>query len=358
MKGEVVHLYSFDVANEIVTSRIQHILGRQPAPFEIRTDHPSPKDAPLYKPLALEAPSLTSKLSGPVRVFVRVYEVGVVTIAFHVSFECDGLMDLMPYHRPLLEDGRTFDQAAQDLCERTAKSLSHTMIGGSSVPEPEAYTIFCINELESVEDVNLWIDEQVRDLAGLLTETQPEQLSETQVHEVVRIRRSFENTEAVIIDWDAAVIIDLKGYMDDVLYVLELANIQLEEFRVMDQRLDRYLDRAYEDLDRRRPGLFGVSAAFLRSLRAFAVDVTKLNDDVSHFVKFFGDWHLARVYLGANERFYLDHWRQSVQNRLGQLDNLYTVLNSELYNKRLLVLEILIVIFFAIDILLLLFGKR
>ena len=114
MKGEVVHLYAFDVANEIITSKIQHVLGRQPARFEIRTDHPSPKDAPLYKPLALEAPSLTAKLSGqPVRVFVRVYEVGVVTIAFHIVFDCENLSDLMPFHRPVLENGQTLDQVAQ-----------------------------------------------------------------------------------------------------------------------------------------------------------------------------------------------------------------------------------------------------
>ena len=31
------------------------------------------------------------------------------------------------------------------------------------------------------------------------------------------------------------------------LYVLELANLQLEEFRVMDRDLDGYLDRAYDD---------------------------------------------------------------------------------------------------------------
>lgn len=56
MKGEVVYLYAFDVANEIVTSRIQEILASKPVPFEIRTDHTFPKDVPIYKPLAIEPP--------------------------------------------------------------------------------------------------------------------------------------------------------------------------------------------------------------------------------------------------------------------------------------------------------------
>jgi thymidylate synthase len=153
-------------------------------------------------------------------------------------------------------------------------------------------------------------------------------------------------------------VVDLSGYMDDVLYVLELANLQLEEYRMMDQRLDRYLDRAYNDLKRRRFGLFGTYSATLGTLRLFRVDVTKLNDEVTHISKFFGDWYLARVYLGALERFYLNQWRQSVENRLGQLDQLYSVVNADINNRRMVLLEVLVVIFFAIDLLWIIFFTR
>ena len=112
--------------------------------------------------------------------------------------------------------------------------------------------MFCLTDLDGETDVNAWLAEHRRDVAGLLTETAAEQLSEAQVNEVLRIQRSFENTDLAVIDWDAALVVDLTGYVDDVLYALELANLQLEEFRVMDRRLDAYLDRAYEDLERRR----------------------------------------------------------------------------------------------------------
>jgi len=136
-----------------------------------------------------------------------------------------------------------------------------------------------------------------------------------------------------------------------VLYVIELANLQLEEYRTMDGRLDRYLDRAYDVLKQSRSGVFGTYSATLGKLRLFRVDVTKLNDEVAHIGKFVGDWHLARVYLGAAERFYLNQWRESVQVRLGQLDQLYTVVNSDINNRRMVVLEVLVVIFFADDLL-------
>jgi len=156
---------------------------------------------------------------------------------------------------------------------------------------------FVFTDLGGAKDVNGWLGEQRRAVAGLLSETAAEKLSEPQVNEVLRIQRSFENTDLVVIDWDAALVVDLTGYVDDVLYALELANLQLEEFRMMDQRLDKYLDRAYDDLERRPMPLFGAANKTLRHLRRFRVDVAKLTDEVHAHHKIL--WRLVsrRVYL-------------------------------------------------------------
>lgn len=126
----------------------------------------------------------------------------------------------------------------------------------------------------------------------------------------------------------------------------------------MDRRLDAYLDRAYEDLERRSLPMFGAASKTLRHLRRFRVDVAKLADEVTHITKFFGDWYLARVYLGARDRFYLDQWRSSVEQRLAQLDKLYSVVHAEVNEQRMLWLEIIIVIFFAFDLVILLVVKH
>ena len=356
MKGDVVYLYAFDVANEIVTTRVQEILSEKPFPFEIRADRTLPKDMPLYKPLAIE-PRLTAQINGrPVRLLVRVYDVGVVTVMMRVAFEARTLQELMPCHDANLEDGKSLDAAAQELCTEVYKNLKPFMVGASGLPPfPEAYTVFCFTDLDGVTDAPAWLAEQRREVAGLLTETELSKLSEMQVAEVTRIQRSFEKSDLAVIDWDAALVVGLEGYVDDTLYALELANLQLEEFRVMDKRIDGYLDRAYDQFERSRPPLFGSLSLTVRNLRRFRVDVTKLTDEVTNITKFFGDWHLARVYLGARERFYIDQWRASVERRLEQLDELYNVAQSELTNRRMVWLEAIIVIFFAIDIFLILF---
>jgi hypothetical protein len=273
--------------------------------------------------------------------------------------EPESLGDLLPYHNPRLENGEVLDMVALNLCAQVCENLKDLLIGKTEFPPPpEAYTVFCLTELAGAKDANHWLTENRRATAGLLSETNPDHLSEAQVNEVLRIQRSFENTDLVVIDWDSALVVDLTGYTDDVLYALELANLQLEEFRVMDRRLDAYLDRAYADLERRAMPMFGAATKTLRHLRRFRVDVAKLADEVTHITKFFGDWYLARVYLGARDRFYLDQWRSSVEQRLAQLDTLYNVVHAEVNEQRMLWLELIIVIFFAFDLVILLVVKH
>lgn len=358
MQGEAVYLYAFDVANEIATQNVRAIVAGESVPFELRTDHTVPKDVPLYRPLTFALTQRRLQLGArAVRVLVRVYEVGVVNVTMRVSFDVESLAELIPLHQPRLTSGETFDEFARDLCADVCQSLGPAIIRGSVPTQPEAYTVFCVTDLAGEQDVNAWFALQRKAAAGLLTETPAEQLSDAQVDESLRICRSFSRADLVVIDWDSSLVVELDGYADDVLYVLELANVQLEELRVMDRRLDSHLERAYRDLERRWSALWGAPTSMLTWLRRFRVDATKLADEVSHITKFIGDWHLARVYLGASERFHLDHWQQSIDKRLAQLDQVYQLIHADVYERRMVWLEAAIVVLFVIDLLALFFWK-
>src|SRR5271166_2588294 len=124
MKGEVVYLYAFDVANEIITPRVREILSEKPFPFEIRMDRTLPKDMPLYKPLAIEPPPLSAKLLGAtVRLLIRIYDVGVVTVMMRAAFETASLEELMAFHNPKLENGDWPADAAARLCTQVCDGI-------------------------------------------------------------------------------------------------------------------------------------------------------------------------------------------------------------------------------------------
>lgn len=358
MRGEVVHLYAFDVANEIVLNGLTELLGQTIAPYRLEPDRTHPRDLPLHQPLNFELPEWIGVRGEPIQVRVRLYAIGVINIALHLPFEAQEWSELMPLHRVQLADGRQINHEARALCQQICDAMQGRFRHAAPVSEPEAYTVFCLTDWPGKLQIATPSSEERRAIAALLTETPQERLAPAQVEEVWRWQRSFENTDLVVIDWDAALVVNLAGPVAEELFVLELANLQLEEFRIMDERLDQYLDRAYDDLDQRGWWSFAASGKKLTSLRRFRVDLTKLADEVSHITKFFGDWHLARVYMAAKERFYLEGWKQSVDQRLHQLDELYRLAHTDVYDKRMMWMEAAIVVCFIIDILALFFWKH
>lgn len=354
VRGRVCYLYAFDVGEEIRMRYVGELLGLRPVPFALRLDRTFPKGTPLERPLGFEPPPLGARLRGrEVRPLVRVYDVGVVTVAFWTDVDVDDLDALRPYHSPVLDGGESLDRAARRLCDDVVVGLGAALVGRAPAAEPEAYTMFCLAGLPGEPDLEAWLATHERAVAGLLAETAPERLAAAQVRESVRVRHAFETSDLVVIDWDAALVVDAGGYFDDVCYALELANLQLEEFRVLDARLDAHLDRVWQRLQRPRWRDLWVPPKALRTIRMLRVDTARLTDQVTHITKFFGDWYLARVFLGARDRFHLEAWRASVERRLAQLDEVYRVLRGEVTDRRLLILEAVIVLLFVIDLVLL-----
>ena len=119
--------------------------------------------------------------------------------------------------------------------------------------------------------------------------------------------------------------------------------------------LDDSLDRAYRDL--RSRGLQS-RAAVLRELRELRIDLARFSDELSNITKFFGDWHLARIYQALAARFHLADWHESIDKKLETLDDLYAMLAQDRTNRLMLILELAIVVLFIMDLLLLFTHAR
>jgi len=90
--------------------------------------------------------------------------------------------------------------------------------------------------------------------------------------------------------------------LDETLYIMELANLQLAELEAYDRILDEAVEKAYRDLAARRFSRW-TGAGVQRDLRELRMDLARLSDELSNITKFFGDWHLARIYQGLASRF-------------------------------------------------------
>jgi hypothetical protein len=227
--------------------------------------------------------------------------------------------------------------------------------------EEEAYTVFCLESPLTAEDgtalnAENWWRANRRAVASLLTqEPDLDRLSKQEAEESTGRYLSYYEHDLVVVDWDAALIVDERRNFDETLYVMELANLQLAELEAYDRILDGSLERAYRDLTL-RPSRG--RANMLRELRELRIDLTRFSDELSNITKFFGDWHLARLYENISARFHLADWHRTIDGKLKTLDDLYQLLNHDRINRWMLILELTIVLLFVIDLVILFLGLK
>ena len=96
----------------------------------------------------------------------------------------------------------------------------------------------------------------------------------------------------------------------------------------------------------------------MRELKEIRIDLARLSDELSNTIKFFGDWHFARVYRTIAERFHLSDWHRTIDEKLETLDGLYEILKHDQTNRWMLILEATIVLLFIIDLIALFLGFK
>ena len=87
-----------------------------------------------------------------------------------------------------------------------------------------------------------------------------------------------------------------------------------------------------------------------RELREIRVDLARLSDELSNISKFFGDWHLARLYQALGARFHLGEWHATIDSKLKTLDDLYQLLRQDQTNRWMLLMEFTVVLLIAFEI--------
>ena len=163
-----------------------------------------------------------------------------------------------------------------------------------------------------------WLDQRADWIAGLVRlEAGP--LSPGEVREATRLGLSYTPTDLVVLDWAAGFVADTD--CADTLQVIEFANVQLLEFRHIDDRLDDRLEAAYrlirpERRRRRLPRFWRLHGDAVRQIREMEIEATSLFERVDNSLKLIGDHYLARVFEVASGRFHLRDWQQSIRRKL------------------------------------------
>jgi len=362
--GEVVYIYAYDVAYEMSRQPVRELLGQPVAQFVVDASKRSPRHLFFYRPQMVRLPPLERiGPHGPVRVErgIKLLPVGAISITVRVPFAVDQVEDLVEYHDLQFSNGSLHEEVRQ-LAEEVRRELTAYYVRPvKQLAEEEAYTVFCLEAPMRIEagmplSAEQWLAGHRRAVASLLTqEPDVDHLSKQEAEESTQRFLSYYEHDLVVVDWDAALIVDARQNFDETLYVMELANLQLAELEAYDRLLDDSLERAYRDLSARP--MRGRSS-IMRELREIRIDLARFSDELSNITKFFGDWHLARIYENVSARFHLADWHRTIDDKLQTLDDLYQLLNHDQTNRWMLMLEITIVLLFIIDLVILCLGLK
>jgi hypothetical protein len=215
----------------------------------------------------------------------------------------------------------------------------------------EEYLVFQLEPSESLSPTTLldggaaWLASLVRVEAGVL--------SAAEIHEAVRLHLSYSPADLFVPDWAGAVLLDQD--CDETLQTIEFANLQLLEYRHIDDRLDVALAAASKVTDvvkRSRLPFWRSYHVPLRTLGELRVEANGLFERTGNALKLLGDQYLARVYRLAAARFHLKGWERNIQRKLDVAEGVYQIVSDQAATYRTEFLEIIVIFLIMMEIIL------
>ncbi|RUL87526.1 RMD1 family protein [Tautonia sociabilis] len=349
-----IHLaFAFDLGYEIDLERARPLLAGEAGALARRRRTPESiryRPAPLR--VALDASGVALPPPGrpvePPRADLSLFDFGALSLAirFPVRMTPDELLALaneLADPTPLTASARL---VLAPWLDRIRPVVTEFEISDLS----EEYVIFQLGEASAD-----WLETHRSWVAGLVR-LESEPMSPEQVDEATRLAISYAPNDAIVIDWAAAVVADRD--CADTIQVLEFANVQLLEFRHIDDRLDDRLERAYATIHPVRPRIrlplvwSPTHNDAVRQVRELEIEATSLFERADNALKLIGDQYLVRVYDLASARFHLREWQNSIRRKLETVGDVYDLLTSQAGNRRAEFLELVIILLIAFEIIL------
>lgn len=186
--------------------------------------------------------------------------------------------------------------------------------------------------------------------AFLKSETQP--LDDKEIEYTLSAQIKYAEDDLVIVDWDGAFVFDTKGEIDDIVDLLQTANLQLLRYRVLDKELDERLRKVTKFAQKAETKLIlanrkELTRAFKEVIEVRAKAIADF-EAIDRDIKLIGDWYSARLYDLASKKFKLDEWRKSVQKKLESLEDIYQIISENFSVSRTHLLELTQIILFFI----------
>lgn len=189
----------------------------------------------------------------------------------------------------------------------------------------EEYSVYCISGYTGDPEVYLSLyGEKIA--AFLKNERVP--LDEEEVKATLATSLKYSKDDITIVDWDGAFLFDSAGDFQSNIELFEIANLQLLKSRILDDGLDKRLEKTLR-LIKAPKGFPLIRSREVRNVLREVVEIRTQSilesESVEHNIKLIGDWYSARLYSLIAKKFHLDAWSVDIKEKLDTLEDVYTM---------------------------------
>jgi hypothetical protein len=287
---------------------------------------------------------------------LKFFDYGVVSLSLHRSFS-GSWSDLIAASQTYIEND-ALESQAEAAVRRVVERCGTAMTKPRRRYLSEDYLVIAVTALEGQPVAEDLVVTRAQELA-LILRGERQGLSRQEQEEVLRNRMSYLSTDLVIPTWNAAFIYDTEAGASAALELFEFANSQLLEFRYYDSLLDAELTRIYPALQRTSwwTNLLGGGAVRASNqLHSLFIDVNEITDRTENSLKIVGDIYAARVLSLVAARLGLQRWKQSVEDKLETLDDIYRFAVEQVTISRGQFLELTVVLILVLELVLFVIG--
>lgn len=353
-KGTGYAMFAYDIGFAIdldeAERRIEHTKQREAFRRQRRTPpYFEYRPAPLRITASTAAVAVADFETEAAVDFV-LYDFGAVSVTYRIPLR-GTLLDLRRLSDALYDNELLLADSRRGV-ERMMAMIAPSVVKAHLADLVEDYVVYQIAAFAPAAPPKEIVWAQSLAVAQILRAA-GEVLSQDEVDDALSCFISFAADDLSVIDWNAALLFD--GAPEDVLTVLEYANVELLEMRFLDDRLDAALAESYEAFSRKRwgrPGSLRSRSADLRRVAHLQMDSALLFEGVNNALKLLGDQYLARVYRLVAQRLHTAEWDASIIRKLSTLESIYQKMSDQQSTRRMEVLEWIIIALIAISIVL------
>jgi hypothetical protein len=285
----------------------------------------------------------------------KVWHFGTVSLSFQIPIEEGTSWLQLVETAAWMEKDEEIDRVAH------VTALEFQADIGSAISLPttwtmnEDYVIYFIQEFQGLDFPTAQLIEKV-DVPALILAEMKEYLSDSMKKSILDNRFQYSRDDLVVVDWNSALVIEPSGSMD-VPLIIEFALNQLLEMRFYDDLLDQRLNDLYNEVVGKRRGLFSNKYSRLaEEAGQIYLEISEIVENVENSFKTVGDFYLATIFRASSQRFRFDDWQRSIDDKLSNLAEVSKLLHSEVNESRNQMMEIIIIVLIAVEVVPLVFN--